>query len=46
MENYKVYSKYGDMVLSYLTFMVNPTINLISKIYHEYEWREHVVTML
>ena len=36
-ENYQVIPEYGNVVLPSFTFMLDPTMNLISEIYHECE---------
>ena len=37
--------EYGDVLLSLLTFIVDPTMNLISEIRYECERREHHITV-
>ena len=41
----KISLEYGDVLLSLLTFIVNPTMNLISEIRYECKRREHHVTV-
>ena len=36
-ENYYILSKYGDIILFSLIFLINPTMNLISEIYYKCE---------
>lgn len=46
LKNYYVPLEHVDAVLPLLTFMVEPTMNLISGIYHEYEKTEHHISIL
>ena len=41
LENSQVVPEYSEMVLPPLTFMVDPTMNLMSRPHHECERREH-----
>ena len=41
MENYYVLPKYHKCIVPPLTWMVGPTMNLLSKTHHSYEMREY-----
>ena len=43
--NYLVPKKYGDVMLIFLIFIVDSTINLYNKLYYKYEKKKHHVTI-
>ena len=43
---YLVLLKYDDVVFPFFIFIVNPTMNLTSDIYCEYDRRKHQITIL
>ena len=41
VKNFSILPKHGEMILPPFTFMVNPTMNLMSEPHYEYEKRKH-----